>query len=90
MGLHQALLRSFAPAISVPGSGARDFRGVGRWPLLDGASIRVVLIERRVSPVPVVVVHVLLNEATQMLSVERDEMVQELAAAASRSRIVPV
>src|SRR5260370_12684453 len=79
-------LRSFAPAVSMmkaaePGTGDH-LRGRRRlafhWP-----SVRCVLIEGIVNPVVVVVVHVIANEPPQMFFVQRDDMVEDLAAAAS-------
>src|ERR1700681_3889738 len=48
------------------------------WP-----SIRRVLIEGIVNPVVVVVVHVIANKPPQMTFVQRDDMVENLASAAS-------
>jgi hypothetical protein len=89
-------LRSFAPTISMvkaaePGTGDHR-RGLRRlafhWP-----SVRCVLIERIVNPVVVIVVHVITNEPPQMLFVQRDDMVENLTAAAAyptfRNPILP-
>jgi hypothetical protein len=48
------------------------------WP-----SIRRVLIEGIVNPVVVMVVHIIANEPPQVLFVQHDDMVENLAAAAS-------
>ena len=89
-------LRSFAPAISVmkaaePGAG--DYCGSQRRLAFHWPSIRRVLIEGIVNPVVVVVVHVIANEPPQVLFVQRDDMVENLAAAASdpafRSPVLP-
>jgi hypothetical protein len=56
-------------------------------------SIRRVLIEGIVNPVVVVVVHVIANEPAQMLFVQRDDVVENLAAPTShpafRSPVLP-
>jgi hypothetical protein len=56
-------------------------------------SIRRVLIKGIVNPVVVVVVHVIANEPPQVLFVQRDDVVENLAAAAShpafRSPVLP-
>ena len=79
-------LRSFAPAISMmktaePGTG--DQRGGRRRLAFHWSSVRCVPIEGIVNPVDVMVVHVIANEPPQMFFVQRDDMVENLAAAAS-------
>jgi hypothetical protein len=79
-------LRRLAPAISMmkaAESGAGDYCRSQRRLALHGPSIRRVLIEGIVNPVVVVVVHVIANEPPQVLFVQRDDMVENLAAAAS-------
>ena len=83
-------LRSFAPAISMvkaaePGTGdhRRGWRRLDfHWP-----PVRCVLIERIVNPVVVMVVHVIANEPPQMLFVQRDHVVESLAAAAAHPNV---
>ena len=74
-----------------PGTG--DHRRSGRGPGLHWPSIRRVLIEGIVNPVVVMVVHVIANEPSEMLFVQRDDMVENLSAAASypafRSAVLP-
>ncbi len=74
-----------------PGTG--DHRRSRRRPNLHGPSIRRVLIEGIVNPVVVMVVYVIVNESSEMLFVQRDDMVENLAAAAShpalRSPVLP-
>ena len=79
-------LRSFAPAISMmkaaePGAGIhpRTWRRL----TVHRSSIRRVLVEGIVNAVVVIVVHIIANESSQMLFVQRDDMVEYLAAAAS-------
>ena len=88
-------LRSFAPAVSMmkaaePGTG--DHRG-GRRLAFHWPSVRCVLIEGIVNPVVVMVVYVIANEPPQMFFVQRDDMVEDLAAAASypalRNSVLP-
>ena len=55
--------------------------------LSTAPSIRRVLIEGIVNPVVVIVVDVITNEPPEMLFVQRDDMIENLAAAASRSAI---
>ena len=74
-----------------PGTG--DHRRSGRGSGLHWPSIRRVLIEGIVNPVVVMVVHVIANEPSEMLFVQRDDMVENFAAAAShpafRSPVLP-
>ena len=79
-------LRSFAPAISMmktaePGAGIhpRDWRRL----TFHRSSIRRVLGEGIVNPVVVIVVHMIAHGPPQMLFVQRNDMVEYLAAAAS-------
>jgi hypothetical protein len=79
-------LRSFPPAISMmkaakPGTGHHR-RGRRRL-AVHLSSIRRVLIEGIVNPVVVIVVHVIANEPPQMLFVQRDDVVENLAATAT-------
>ena len=79
-------LRGFAPAISMmkatqPDTGDHS-RGRRRL-AFHGPSIRRVLIEGIVNPVVVIVVDVITNEPPEMLFVQRDDMIENLAAAAS-------
>ena len=67
-----------------PGTG--DHCRSRRRPDLHWPSIRRVLIEGIVNPVVVVVVHVIANEPSEMLFVQRDDMVENLAAAVSHQR----
>ena len=74
-----------------PGTG--DHRRRRRWLAFHWPSIRRVFIEGIVNPVVVVVVHVIANEPPQVLFVQRDDMVENLSAAAShpafRNPILP-
>src|SRR5438445_134698 len=74
-----------------PGTG--DHRGGRRRLAFHWPSVRCVLIEGIVNPVVVVVVHVIANEPPQMFFVQRDDMVEDLAAAASypalRNSVLP-
>src|ERR1700735_505279 len=79
-------LRSCAPAIAMmqatePGTG--DHRRRRRSLAFHGPSIRRVLSERIVNAVIVVGVHVIAHQPPQMGFVQRDDMVEDLAAAAS-------
>jgi len=82
-------LRSFAPAISMmkaaePSTGdycRSRWRLAFHWP-----SIRRVLIEGIVNAVVLMVVHVIANEPSEMSFVQRDDMVENLSAAASTQR----
>src|SRR5579859_3449722 len=89
-------LRSFALAVSMmqaaePGTG--DHRRGGRRLAFHWPPVRCVIIERIVNPVVVMVVHVIANESPEMLLAQRDDMVEDLAAAASypafRNSVLP-
>jgi hypothetical protein len=71
----------------------RDHRPSQRRLAFHWPSVRRVLIERIVNPVVVIVVHIIANEPPQMRFVQRDDMVENLAAAASdpafRSPVLP-
>ena len=63
--------------------GAGDHRRSRRRPRLHGPSIRRVFFEGIVNPVVVIVADVIANEPPEMLFVECDDMIENLAAAAS-------
>jgi hypothetical protein len=93
---HERALRSFAPAIAMmkatePGTGdhrRRRRRLAFHWP-----PIRRILIQGIVNPVVVIVADVIANQPPEMLFVECDDMIENLAAAASdpafRESILP-
>ena len=93
---HERALRSFAPAIAMmkatePGTGdhrRRRRRLAFHWP-----PIRRILIQGIVNPVVVIVADVIANEPPEMLFVECDDVIENLAAAAShpafRNPILP-
>ena len=81
-----SLLRGFAPAISMMKSAEPRFgtyRRDRRRPTLNSPSIGRVLIEGIVSPIRVVVIHIIPNQPPQMLFVDRDDVVENLTAATS-------
>ena len=66
-----------------PEPGTRDnFRG-RRGPVFHGSMIQRVPVERNVSPVLVMVEHIVSNQAPQMTFIQRDDLIGDLAAAAS-------
>jgi hypothetical protein len=83
---HERALRSFAPAIAMmkatePGTG--DHRRRPRSLAFHWPSFRRILIQGIVNPVVVIVADVIANEPPEMLFVECDDMIENLAAAAS-------
>ena len=74
-------------------SGTGDYRRSQRRLAFHWPSIWRVLIKGIVNPVVVVVVHVIANEPSEMLFIQRDDMVENLSAAASnpalRSPVLP-
>jgi len=92
----ERVLRSFAPAIAMmkatePGTG--DHRRRRRRLAFHCPSIRRVLVEGIVNPVVMMIVHVIANKPPEMLFFQRDDMIENLAAAAShpafRNPILP-
>ena len=57
--------------------------GGRRRPVFRGSTIRRVFMEGIVSPVLVVVVHIVLHQPPQMAFIERDDMIEDLTAATS-------
>ena len=51
--------------------------------MLDGPSVRRILLERIVDPVVMVIGHVLADEPTQVSLIQRDDMVEKLSATAA-------
>lgn len=79
-------LRDFPPSIKMiktaqPGDGNHG-RAACRL-TVHGPSVRRVFIQGVVNPILMIVVHVLANETPQMVFVQRDDVVEHLAAAAS-------
>ena len=69
--------------MKAPESAAGDHSRRQRRLTFQGPSIGCVLIERIVNSVVVVVVHIITNEPPQMFFVQRDDVIEDLAAAAS-------
>lgn len=61
---------------------AGDLRNSG-GPVLDGSSVWSIFLERIVSPVLMVISHVLANETPQMAFIQRNDVVQKLSTTAS-------
>ena len=61
----------------------RNHRRLGRRLLSDLAAIRRVFLQGVVNPVVVMIVHVITDQPAEMLFVQCDDMVQDLAATAS-------
>ena len=57
--------------------------GIRRWPRLDRASIGRVFAQRVVNPILLVIAHVVADHTAKVFFVHRDDMVEDLAAAAS-------
>ena len=57
-------------------------RGSGRF-WLDWSLLRRILLQGIVNAVPLVIAHIIPDQSAQMLLIQRDDMVQNLAAAAS-------
>ena len=57
--------------------------GIRRWPRLDRASIGRVFAQRVVNPILLVIAHVVADHTAKVFFVHRDDMVEDLTAAAS-------
>ena len=75
--------RPSVPVMQAAEASTGNHRRAFRRSTLNRASIWRVLIQRIVNPIFVVVVHVIANEPPQMLFVQCNDMVEDLAAAAS-------
>jgi hypothetical protein len=66
-----------------PPSRALEITSAVGGPVFHGSMIQLVPVERIVSPVLVVVEHIVSNQAPQMTFIQRDDLIEDLAATAS-------